>query len=80
MITFNIGSYSDNILFDVFPRDACHVLIGRPWKYDTRVLHDGWKNTYQLERDGKKFKLHPSNKEVDKEDKVMIFSYVKGVK
>ena len=46
LITFNIGSYSDSILFDFFPMDACHVLLGRPWYYDRKVVHDGWKNTY----------------------------------
>ena len=66
LITFNIGSYSDSILFDVLPMDACHILLGRPWQYDRRVMHDGWRNTYQFEKDGKKFSLHPFNKEVEK--------------
>ena len=53
--------------------------IGIPWKYDRRVIHDGWKNTYLFEKDGKKFKLQPSNPEMEKEGKVVILSYVKGM-
>ena len=41
LIRFNIGSYSDSVLFDVLPMDACRVLLGRPWQYDRRVMHDG---------------------------------------
>lgn len=80
LITFNIGSYSANALFDVFPMDAYHVLLGRLWKYYRRVMHDGTKKTYQFDKDGEKFKLQPLNEEVEKEGKVMILSYVKGVK
>ena len=29
LITFNIGNYSDSVLFDVLPMDACHILLGR---------------------------------------------------
>ena len=28
--------------------DACHVLLGRPWKYDGDVIHHGKENTYEF--------------------------------
>ena len=28
--------------------DACHLLLGRPWHYDRRVLYDGYKHTYSF--------------------------------
>ena len=34
--------------------DACHVLLGRPWLFDCRVIHDGYQNTYTLIKDGQK--------------------------
>jgi hypothetical protein len=34
--------------------DACHLLLGRPWKYDRKVMHDGEKNTYNFWKDGPK--------------------------
>ena len=39
--------------------DVCHVLLGRPWKYDRNVIHDGRKNTYTLEKNGCKHMLFP---------------------
>jgi hypothetical protein len=26
--------------------NACHLLFGHPWKYDKKVQHDSFKNTY----------------------------------
>jgi hypothetical protein len=39
--------------------DVCHVLLGRPWKYERNVIHDGRKNTYTLEKNGCKHMLFP---------------------
>jgi len=39
--------------------DVCHVLLGRPWLYDRRVIHDGYLNTYSFVKDGKKITLTP---------------------
>ena len=39
--------------------DACHILLGRPWLFDRRVLHDGFLNTYTFTKDGKKITLAP---------------------
>ena len=33
--------------------DVCHLLLVRPWQYDIRVVHDGRKNTYTLEKNGR---------------------------
>ena len=30
------------------------MLLGRPWKYDIKVMHDGEKNTYTFWKDGSK--------------------------
>jgi hypothetical protein len=32
---------------------VCHLLLGRSWKYDKNVVHDGRKNTYTLEKNGR---------------------------
>ncbi|MFS8026123.1 putative nucleotidyltransferase, Ribonuclease H [Helianthus anomalus] len=39
--------------------DACHVLLGRPWQFDRRVTHDGFKNTYSFLYNGRKITLTP---------------------
>eukprot|EP00253_Pinus_taeda_P017000 PITA_17000 len=49
-----IGTYKDVILCDVMPMDLCHVLLGRPWQFNRKAIHDGRRNTYTLEKDGTK--------------------------
>ena len=44
LITFAIGKYKDEILCDVVPMKATHVLLERPWKYDRKILHDDHTN------------------------------------
>ena len=38
--------------------------MGRPWQFDRKVIHDGRKNTYTLEKNGRTHMLLPI---VDKE-------------
>jgi hypothetical protein len=59
LVDINIGGYNDRILCDVIPMDVCHLLLGRPWQYDRNVIHDGRKNTYTLERNGRTHMLCP---------------------
>uniref|UniRef100_A0A2N9GL90 Integrase catalytic domain-containing protein n=1 Tax=Fagus sylvatica TaxID=28930 RepID=A0A2N9GL90_FAGSY len=49
LVTFSIGKYLDEVLCDVVPMHAGHILLGRPWQYDRRVTHDGFKNMYSFE-------------------------------
>jgi hypothetical protein len=59
LVEFKIGGYRDEILCDVIPMDVCHVLLGRPWNFDRNVIHDGRKNTYTLEKNGRTQMLLP---------------------
>jgi hypothetical protein len=68
LVEFKIGGYNDKILCDVIPMDVCHLLLGRPWQYDMNVVHDGRKNTYTLEKNGRTHMLLPiKDKEVKPE-------------
>lgn len=45
LVSFSIGTtYKDQIWCDVVSMDACHLLLGRPWLYDRRVIYDGFLN------------------------------------
>jgi hypothetical protein len=59
LVAFTIGRYSDEVLCDVGPMHAGHILLGRPWQYDRRVIHDGFTKMYNFVKDGKTFKLAP---------------------
>ncbi|XP_074278064.1 uncharacterized protein LOC141601669 [Silene latifolia] len=41
LVSLKLGPYEDEILSDVIPMNACHILLGRPWQFDRRVEHDG---------------------------------------
>ena len=59
-ISFSIRrNYQDKLWFDVLPIDVCHLILGRPWLYDRKVMHNGYLNTYSLTKDGKKIILAP---------------------
>jgi hypothetical protein len=68
LVEFKIGGYRDGILCDVIPMDVCHILLGRPWKFDRNVIHDGRKNTYTLEKNGRTHMLLPVEAKKVKEE------------
>ncbi|GKV08470.1 hypothetical protein SLEP1_g20092 [Rubroshorea leprosula] len=58
LVSFSIGNrYQDEVWCDVIPMDACHLLLGRPWQFDRKAIHDGHANTYSFVKDGVKVKL-----------------------
>jgi len=52
-------SYHDELRCDIIPIDACHILLGRPWLFDRKVIYDVYLNTYSFFKDGKKITLAP---------------------
>ena len=56
--------------FDVVPMQACSLLLGHSWDYDTDALLHGRTNTYSLLHKGKKIVLLPlTPAEIVKQDK-----------
>jgi hypothetical protein len=54
--------------------DICHILLGRPWKFDGNVIHDGRKTTYTLEKNGITHMFLPiEEKKVKEEANTSIF-------
>jgi len=33
---------------DAAPMHVGHILLGRPWQFDRKLTHDGYKNRYAL--------------------------------
>ena len=70
LVYFTIGKhYQDEVWCDV-PMDVCHLLLGRPWQYDRKVIYDGFKNTYTFRKDGHKIVLAPLKSEIDPASKL----------
>ena len=47
------------MMYDVVPMQAGHILLGRPWQYDRRVTHDGYRNKYSFVKKGRNITLVP---------------------
>ncbi|XP_021991183.1 uncharacterized protein LOC110887935 [Helianthus annuus] len=61
LVSISIGStYKDDVVCDVVPMDACHLLLGRPWEYECNIEHNGRSNTYSFLFGGVKITLVPS--------------------
>ncbi|XP_059428527.1 uncharacterized protein LOC132162290 [Corylus avellana] len=59
LVSFSIGKYNDEVLCDVVPMQAGHILLGRPWQFDRKVTHDGFKNRHSFVKDNKTITLVP---------------------
>eukprot|EP00253_Pinus_taeda_P010981 PITA_10981 len=55
--------YKVKVVCDIMPMDVCHILLGRPWQYDWKVVHDGKTNCYKFVKDGVKHTLVPIKEE-----------------
>ena len=65
-VPLSIGNaYKDQIVCDVIEMDVCHLLLGRPWQYDTQSLHKGRENTYEFQWMGRKVVLLPITKKIN---------------
>ncbi|KAL0455760.1 UNVERIFIED_CONTAM: hypothetical protein Slati_0915200 [Sesamum latifolium] len=51
------GEIQDDVLCDVVPMHASHILWGRPWKFDRRVTYDGFLNRYTLKHQDQNIQL-----------------------
>lgn len=84
MVPLSISNlYQDQIICDVLKMDVCHVLLGRPWQYDNKAIHNGRDNTYEFSWMGKKVILlplgkHTTSSKVPSTSKKQIFLLSQG--
>ncbi|KAL0886355.1 hypothetical protein Bca101_010338 [Brassica carinata] len=71
-IPLSIGRYEDEVVCNVLPMDACHVLLGRPWQFDKRAVHDGFTNRHSFDHKGKKITLMPLSPSEVHQDQVQL--------
>ena len=74
MVPFSIGKYVDEVLCDVVPMQASHILLGRPWQYDRKAINDGVKNRYTIVKDGKTITLVPLTRKQVYNDQIKLKS------
>nr|KYP35564.1 hypothetical protein KK1_043387 [Cajanus cajan] len=71
-IPISIGKYQDEVLCDIVPLDASHILLGRPWQFDKKTIHDGLTNKISFHHLGKKIVLCPLSPYQVCEDKLKM--------
>jgi len=72
LITFSIEKYKDVVLCDVVSMEATHILLGRPWQYDRKILHDGHANKMSFNFQGHKVILKPLSLKEVHEDQIKM--------
>lgn len=64
LVAFSIGEfYKDRTYCDIAPMDISHLLLGRPWEFHRKIIHDGALNTYIFYRKAHKIVLLPSRED-----------------
>ena len=53
----------DQVFYDILDKISCHILLGRPWQYGCKVVHDSFKNVFTIEKGGSKHSLIPLQNE-----------------
>ncbi|KAJ9557269.1 hypothetical protein OSB04_011883 [Centaurea solstitialis] len=84
LLNFSIGKYEDEVLCDVVPMTAGHVILGRPWEFDRKTTHDGSSNKYHFVFKNQNFTLVPmtpqqSEKPKASETKGALFASMRDV-
>jgi hypothetical protein len=72
LISFSIEKYKDEVLCDVAPMHAGHILLGRSWQFDRKVTHDEFKNRHSFVKDNKTVTLIPLTPRQVYEDKMKL--------
>ena len=72
LVAFSIGKYEDEVLCDVVPMQAGHLLLGRPWQFDRKVQHDDFTNKYSFVHNQQTVTLVPLTPSQVYEDQVRL--------
>jgi hypothetical protein len=72
LVSFSIGRYKDEVLCDVVPMHAGHILLGRPWQFDRKAIHDGFKNRHSFVKGNRTITLIPFTPRQVYEDQVKL--------
>ena len=72
LVSFSIGKYCDEVLCDVVPMHAGHILLGRSWELDRKAKKDAFTNRYSFVMNNKPVTLVPLTPKQVYEDQLKI--------
>lgn len=59
-LLLSIGkNYASEVICDVVDMDASHILLGRPWQYEVKMIFNGRENSCKFEWERRKIVLLP---------------------
>ena len=67
LISFSIGKYKDEVLCDVVPMQAGHMLLGRQWQFNRQVTYNGVSNKYSFKMNESVVPLPPNQAHEDQQ-------------
>ncbi|KAF1854629.1 hypothetical protein Lal_00044230 [Lupinus albus] len=67
-IPFSIGKYEDVVLCDVVHMETIHMILGRPWQFEKRTIHDCFSNKITFVHQNRKVVLSSLSPKQAKED------------
>ena len=56
----------------VVPMHVSHLLLGRPWQFDRKTIHDGFRNRFTIVKDGKTITLVPLSPKQVYDDQIKL--------
>lgn len=68
-----MGAYEGEMQCNVVPMQACHVLLGHPWKFDIKAQYDGYTNQYTIHFGGAKVVPKPLPPKIVHEDQMHLY-------
>ena len=67
-VPLSIGKvYAEEVLCDIIEMDTCHILLGRPWKFDRDMTHKRKANKCMFAWHGREVILMPNSSKVSKQ-------------
>jgi hypothetical protein len=72
LVALRIGKYEDEVLCDIVPMQAGHLLLGCPWQFDRHVKYDGFTNKYSFVLNQQSTTLVPLTPQQVYEDQVRL--------
>lgn len=58
--------------------DACHLILGRPWKFDVKENHNGEINIYLIEKNVRQLKMEPFPDHMVKDQDDSVVMIIRG--
>jgi len=71
-VPISIGKYFEYVLFDTVPMKVGHIMLGMPWQYDNKILHDGYTNKITFNHKGSRITLIPLSPQQMRKDEIKL--------